>query len=361
MHLPNEIFDDGLFNKEKFLSYHTQKLEVLLSKLREIEALTYNEYIEIVDEIIQWQYITEIIYSIDRTFESMFASLINEVNETLIQRFDFYLGQIDKDLKKIKDADVEVFQIRKTKQIIEKLSFVTEDLKKYGFIDKLSQKIDELNEKYNLENIRIATREETSDKAKLAKAIIVLAVEIAFLISFLVGLTILGDPFLLEPPDFLSFLTQRAYQAIALSFSGLVVVGFIIFMSIQYRSLEYVSSFIQISDLTFGIILLLVQFNLVQFGVWSALYTFLFIMIFYPIFAQGARKFITIVLIFVLVVEVILVSIYLIDRFVDSFQFMSDYWISRFVIADLAILIAWVGSHSFANTLKETPYILKLD
>ncbi|MHA1221291.1 MAG: hypothetical protein ACTSQB_06115, partial [Candidatus Heimdallarchaeota archaeon] len=171
-------------------------------------------------------------------------------------------------------------------------------------------------------------------------------------------LTYLGDPFLYEPPGFLSSLSIPVYQGIVFGLSGLLIIVFLIYVSYEFKSLEFISGFLQISGLSFGAILLLVQFGLVQFGVWSALIVFFFIMMFYTAFAQGSRTLTITILIAALIIEIILVSIYLIDFWSDSFQFMSDFWVSRFIIADIAILLSWIGSHSMAKTLKETPYVL---
>ena len=359
MHILNEFMDDGQLNLEKFQNYQIKQLELLTLKLKDLKNLTYDEFRKIVDEIYQWEYTAELIYSLDKRFEDC-TSLIIELNDVLVGRYELYLGKLDRDLTKISEDDLGLFQLRAENNIINKLNLIKEDLKKIGLLDKLNPKIDEISQKHKIENFSKLMSDETKKSLRLAKEIIVLIVEFALMISFVVGLTYLGDPFLYEPPDFLSFLSPQAYQGISLGFSSLLVIGFIILISYMYKSLEFISSFLQISGIAFGAILLLVQFGLVQFGVWSALYVFLFIAIFYTVFAQGARKLTKWILIATLIIEFILVTIYLIDFWSDSFQFMSDFWVSRFIVADIAILLSWIGSHSMEKTLKETPYVLKL-
>lgn len=359
MYFLNEFMEDGQLNIEKFQDFHSKQLRLLLSRLTDFTNLTYDEFRIIVDEMYTWEYISELVCTLDKRFED-FPSIFSSVNETIVEMYDSYLGEIDRALTQI-DEDIGLFQLRAESNIVDKLDLIKEDLKKFGLYNKLKPKIEEINEKHKTEITSSFMSVETKRSSRLAKEIIVLIVEFALIVSFLVGLTYLGDPFLYEPPNILSFVSPQAYQGIALGFSALSVIGFIIFMSNKYKSLEFISSFFQISGIAFGVILLLVQFGFVQFGLWSAFYVFLFIAIFYTVFAQGVKQLTRWILIGTLIIEFILVTIYLIDFWSDSFQFMSDFWVSRFIVADIAILLAWIGSHSMEKTLKETPYILKLE
>lgn len=360
MHIPSELLENGQLNLEKFAAYHMRQLNLFLPKL-EIETLhTYDEFRKIVDEIYQWEYIAELIYSLDKRFENQFTTLFSEMIDVLVGIFEFFLGKIDNALYEYRKDESPIFRMHTINKIIDKLNLIKGDLRKRGLIDKLNPKIEEIYQTHKIEHMSKWMGEGTKKRSGLAKEITILIVEFALIVSFLVGLTYLGDPFLYEPPDYLSFISPQVYQGIALGVSSLLVLGFIIGISYRNKSLEYLSSFFQLSGLTFGAILLLVQFGLVQFGVWSALYVFLFIIAFYTIFALGSRKLTIIILIMALIIEFILVSIYLIDFWVDSFQFMSDFWVSRFIIADIAIVFSWIGSYSLEKTLKETPYDLKV-
>jgi len=358
MHILNEFMDEGQLNLEKFAAYHMKQLELFIPKLKLEINYTYDEFRKIIDEIYYWEYIAEIIYTLEKRFENSFATLISDVNDILIGNFEYFLNKLDIDLSKIRDDKTEAFHLQTKSKMINKLNLIKDDLKRIGLIEKLNPRIEEISQIHEFEKHIEFMSEETKKRPGLVKEIIILTVEFALMVSFLVGLTYLGDPFLYEPPAFLSSLSPPVYQGLALGSSGLFIVVFIIYVSYEFKSLEFISEFLQISGLSFGAILILMQFGLVQFGVWSALFVFGIIMMFYTAFAQGSRKLTITILIAALIIEFILVSIYLIDFWSDSFQFMSDFWISRFIIADIAIVFSWVGSHSMEKTLKETPYVL---